>query len=461
MVITAKGLEANARFNARAAGLEDLQQVVIPVAAVPVPTEVEELTQLGKQTADAVIEAICRTSATSAEQKKTDEETTERILQFSGDSYSATVESMEKYFLQHHWSDGFPLVPPTQEAVDRMLEGTELPRDHVVGLVEPEGAAATVESIAINAVMAGCLPQYMPVLIAAIECIIDPKFDLRGIQGTSCSVSPLLIISGGELIKQLNINDSFSAIGPGWKANATIGRAVQLIMSNIGNVWPGRNDMTTLGSPLKYIMLLAENESAYGGIWEPIRVAEGFDHAQPTICAMPAISWQPDHIPSEIATVKKTIELISLQGKVKYDRFAATFGLDNLVLLTPTAFEPIRLERYSRKDIQKALYEAIQLPCSEFFEAEEPSTEAGVQIPIPEWIVEKCKGDPQATAPLLLRPESLKIVVTGGQGPAMLAYIGTWGWGRAYFVMKPINLTKNWKGLLEKYQGWESPISGR
>jgi hypothetical protein len=461
VLITAKGLEANAKFNARAAGLEDLQQVVIPVAAVPLASEVEELGQLGKQTAEAVIEAILGESVSSAEPTEPEEETEERVLTFSGDNYGAAVEGMEKYFLQHRWSDGFPLVPPTQEAVDRMLEGTELPRDHVVGLVEPEGAAATLESIAVNAVMAGCLPQYMPILVAAVECITDPKFDLRGIQGTSCSVSPLLIISGKELVEQLNINDGFSAIGPGWKANATIGRAVQLIMSNIGNVWPGRNDMTTLGSPLKYVMLLAENEDAYGGIWEPIRVAEGFDYAQPTISAMPAISWQPDHIPSAVATVDKTIELISLQGKVKYDRFAANFGLDNMVLLTPTAFEPIRLGGRSRKDIQRALYEAIQLPCSEFFEGKEPSTEAGVQIQIPEAIVEKCKADPQASAPLLFGPESLKIAVTGGQGPAMLAYISTWGWGRAYFVMKPVSLPRHWKGLIEKYQGWEAPISGR
>ena len=454
-------MEANAKFNARAAGLEDLSQVVLPVAAVPLPTEIEELSHLGKQTADLVIEALIRESSPLAEPKEVVDETKEKILLFSGDSYGAAVESMEKYFLQHHWSDGFPLVPPTQEAVDSMLEGTELPRDYVVGLVEPEGAAATIESIAINAVMAGCLPQYMPVLIAAVECITDPGFDLRGIQGTSCSVSPLLIISGRELIEQLNINDGFSAIGPGWKANATIGRAVQFIMSNIGNVWPGRNDMTTLGSPLKYVMLLAENESAYGGIWEPIRVAEGFDQTQPTISAMPAISWQPDHIPSELATVDKTIELISLHGKVKYDRFAANFGLDNLVLLTPTAFDPIRVGGYSRKDVQKALYEAIQLPCAEFFEGKEPSTEAGVQIQIPEWIVEKCKANPQALAPLLMGLESIKIVVTGGPGPAMTAYISTWGWGRAYFVTKPVNLPKHWKGLLEKNHGWETPISGR
>ena len=176
---------------------------------------------------------------------------------------------------------------------------------------------------------------------------------------------------------------------------------------------------------------------------------------------MPAISWQPDHIPSELATVDKTIELISLHGKVKYDRFAANFGLDNLVLLTPTAFDPIRVGGYSRKDVQKALYEAIQLPCAEFFEGKEPSTEAGVQIQIPEWIVEKCKANPQALAPLLMGLESIKIVVTGGPGPAMTAYISTWGWGRAYFVTKPVNLPKHWKGLLEKNHGWETPISGR
>ena len=106
---------------------------------------------------------------------------------------------MEKFFLQHGWSDGLPLTPPTEEAVSRILEGCELPREHVVSVFPPGMGKATVEKIAINAVMAGCLPQYMPVIMAAVETVIDPAFDLVGAQNTSGQIAPLFILSGQKL----------------------------------------------------------------------------------------------------------------------------------------------------------------------------------------------------------------------------------------------------------------------
>ncbi|MFC1971565.1 hypothetical protein ACFLV0_06560, partial [Chloroflexota bacterium] len=333
---------------------------------------------------------------------------------------------MEKYFLQHGWSDGLPLVPPTEEAVTQMLEGTDLPREHVLVMVEPGGGKASIEKIAVNAVMAGCLPHYMPVIIAALEAITDPKFDLRGVQSTAGMVSPLLIISGQKLIDELNINDSFSTIGPGWRANATIGRAIRLMMINLGQSWPGKNDMKSFGNPFKYVMLMAENETAYMDAWEPVRVAEGFDYDQPTISVMPAVSWQPDLVHSEPPTVNNIVKQICKQAQVKYDRLANNWGCDNLVLISRTAFEAIRKEGLSRVDMQQALYEAMQSPCFDFFSGNEPATEVGAnRNPIPEWIVDKCRADPQALVPLVAKPQSIKICAAGGRGPAMISYIGT------------------------------------
>ncbi len=453
-MIVAKGFEVNARFNARAAGLPDLAVVSLPGSLVPQAKEIEE-SKFGDKVAEEVIKTLTQRVSPPAETK----EAVEESLVFSGSDHEEAIEKMEKYFLQHCWSDGFPLVPPTREAVERMLEGTELARDHVVSLVEPAGGKGTVEKIAINAVMAGCLPQYMPVIMAAFEAITDPAFDLQGIQCTAGLVSPLLIVSGPKLIEQLNINDNFSTIGPGWRANSTIGRAIRLIMINIGKSWPGRPDMKQLGSPFKFVTLMAENDSAYQGAWEPLRVAEGVAYEQSTISVMPAVSWHPDTIAPDLISARSVMEYLAKAARAKYDKKPICYGMENLVLLTPSAFDAIRKERLSRADVQKALYEMIQVPCCEFFEGRTSSSmmEGMAAMNQLEWVLQKCRENPEAFVPLLRKPESLKIVVAGAPGPCQICYLGTWC--TAHFVTKAIRLPGNWANLLEKYKGWETPVA--
>jgi hypothetical protein len=442
--------ETNARFVSAREGLPDISLVVVPLDALPHPGEIEEL-HIGDKFADDVIKALTQTPSIETEEPAGD------TIAFSGVTYPKAMENMEKFFLQHRWSDGLPLVPPTRESVDEMLEGTNLPADHVIGMVEPGGGEATVEKIAINAVMAGCLPQYLPVVIAAVEAIIDPKFDLREVQCTSCNMSPFLIISGQTVIEDLNINNSFSTIGPGWRANSTIGRTVRLIMINLGHAWPGVNDMKTLGSPFKFITLMAENEKAYKGAWEPLRVAEGYSIKQPTVSVMPAMSWQPDIVQPEPPTAKRIIEYISKQGKVKHDRLVGNWGMDNLVLLCASTFDCIRREGFSRLDFQKALVDAIQIPASEFLGGRNIKEFAAFSR-LPDWLTKKCQSDPEALVPLLAGPENIKICVSGGAGPYGITYTSTFGYGAAHFVSKPIKLPENWGKLLEKHTGWESPL---
>jgi hypothetical protein len=452
VLLATKYFEIDAKLNAKMEGVADLSLVVLPTSAVPLAREIEEL-HLGELVADGVVSRLTQGMPAPGEREQTFEEE----LDFPGRDYPEAVENMEKFFLQHRWSDGFPLVPPTEEAIQRMLEGTDLPRDHVVGRVMPIGADATIEKIAVNATMAGCVPHYFPAVIAAVEAITDARFDLLGVQCTAGLVSPLLVMSGPQLIQQLNVNEGFSTLGPGWRANSTIGRAVRLVMINIGHAWPGNPDMKSIGTPFKYVKMLAENERAYGGAWEPIRVAEGFSVDQATVSVMPAFTWQVEYLRPEVSTTHKVVELLTKQAKVKYDKEAVTWGMDNLILLSPTACEAIHKEGYSRSNFQKLLYDAVQLPCAEFFEGKEPKVEVGA-IPIPEEIVARCKDYPQAIAPLLRNPESLKIVATGGYGPAFVVYVSTWGWGPSYFVTKEIKLPKKWGDLVEKYKGWETPI---
>jgi hypothetical protein len=451
--LVVKYFEVTVKASVTHAGFPDPRVVVLERAISHAESGVESRLEKGifKEVVSALTQELSSSHATSAADQQ--------ALVFRGRNSYEALDTMEKYFLQQCWADGFPLKPPTREAVRRMMEGTDLPADHVVGSLMPGGGEATVEKIAINGVMAGCLPQHMPVLMASVEAIIDPKFDLLGVQCTAGMVSPLLLISGRTLIDQLNINDSYSTLGPGWRANSTIGRALRLVMINIGQAWPGIPDMKAIGSPFKFGMLLAENEDSYAGAWEPIRVAEGFPHKQPTVSAMPAVTWQVRFIPGAFANVHRLVSFIGKQAGSKNDNVAGNWGMDNLLLLNYSAFDIIRKEGCSRSEFQKMVYDEAQAPCAEFFGGKAPSADAGTTR-IPDEILERIQSDPHASVPLLRRPESLKIVVAGaeGHGTAMIVYISTWGYGPAYFVTKPIRLPHAWEGVLEKNRGWETPI---
>jgi hypothetical protein len=447
VLVLAKAFQPTARFIASGQGLEDLALAPLDFDYVPPAEEIIKF-NVAEKVADGVIIGLTKWRP----QPPVIQEIADNKLAFNGNNYQEAYEEMERFFLQHGWSDGLPLTLPTEEAVNRILEGCELPREHLIAVFPPGQGKATVEKIAINAVMAGCLPQYMPLILAAVETIIDPAFDLVGVQNTSGQLAPLFILSGQKLAEELNVNSSFCSVGPGWKANTTIGRALKLIMMNIGHTWPGVNDMKAFGNPFRYVTLIAENEPAYYGAWEPLRVAEGFTADQPTISVMPAMSWQPDLVLPTPPTLARIIYHISLQAKVKYDRYANSVAHDNLALISPTAFDAIRREGISRKELQKALYEAIQLPGNLVFDGRERG--GGL---LPDWVKEKHKADPSAPVPIFFKPDDLKICVTGGPGPDMIAYIGTWGYGPSHFITKPVKLPKNWNNLLKKYSGWTSP----
>jgi len=186
--------------------------------------------------------------------------------------HDAQAEITELFY-KRGWTDGLPIVPPTEERVRDMLKGTDLSPEFVVGTLFPLAGQATVEKIAVNAVMAGCQPAYMPILLAAVEAISGEDFDLRGIATTTNPDVPMLIISG-PVTEELGINAGTNALGRGWQANASIGRAVHLIVQNIGGSWLGLTDMSSLGQPGDFAMCLAENQDA--SPWGPLHVDLGF-----------------------------------------------------------------------------------------------------------------------------------------------------------------------------------------
>ena len=179
---------------------------------------------------------------------------------------------LQDWFEARGWTDGLPVVPPTEDLVARMIQGSGLPPDHPVATLAPSQAAATVEKVAINAVMAGCRPEYMPVVLAALRALARPEWNLAGVQATTHAASPMLVVHG-PIRTRIGINSGTNVFGQGVRANATIGRAVRLVLTNIGQGIPGKTDMAVFGTPCKFTFCGGENQEA--SPWEPRHVELG------------------------------------------------------------------------------------------------------------------------------------------------------------------------------------------
>ena len=195
------------------------------------------------------------------------QESTARII------FKGTLDEVNRFFYQRGWTDGLPVIPPTEEAVTKMLEGTNLSPDHVVAELDPRKGKATIEKIAVAAVMAGALPTYMPVLIAGVKALLNaPMADVWAV--STGSWAPLWILNG-PVRKDLNVNDGFGALSPGVIANAAIGRALALTTKNIRGVRREIEDMGVMGNPMKYCLVTGENEE--DSPWEPLHVERGLN----------------------------------------------------------------------------------------------------------------------------------------------------------------------------------------
>src|SRR5712664_3135788 len=183
------------------------------------------------------------------------------------------------------WSDGLPVVPPTEARVRAMLEAVRLEPGHQVGVIRDRAVVITAEKVAINAVMAGCRPEYLPVVVAAVEGIADPRWSYHG-PGTSTGGAGVLVIVNGPIARELDINAGDNLFGPGWRSNATIGRALRLVMRNVCGSLPGLLDRGTVGHPGKLSYVIAENEA--GSPWTPLHVERGFRPEQSTVTVIAA-----------------------------------------------------------------------------------------------------------------------------------------------------------------------------
>ena len=235
----------------------------------------KEVRPLTERVLDGLIDALTRPlTAEEARPSPAKVEAESSRVVVTGDSYPAAAEEFNRLFLGKLWGDGLPMVPPTQERVKWMLSGTSLSPNEVIGKVPPKQGMATVEKIAINAVMAGASPEYLPVIIAAMKAITDDSYDARHLLLSAGSFGLTIVVSG-PIAKEIGMESGVGFLGHGWRANNTIGRAVRLATLNIGHIWPGLNDMALTGrvSPHTFFTF-AENAGL--SPWEPYHVTQGY-----------------------------------------------------------------------------------------------------------------------------------------------------------------------------------------
>jgi hypothetical protein len=341
-------------------------------------------------------------------------------------------ERLQELYLRRGWSDGLPLVPPTVARVRQALAFTDRAPTDSLGEVEPLKGLATVEKVAANAVMAGCRPEYLPVVLAAVECLLDPAFNLRGVQTTDENVTPLLIVNG-PIARQLDVNGSFGALGPGWQANATIGRALRLVMHNLGGGWPGAVAFAGLGQPGRYTLCLAENEVL--SPWAPLHVEAGMaaDASAVTVTRAETVANVTGGLP-EIAGIMGTA--------------ASGFGIlwngKPTVLIAPAVAADCARRGMSKDDVRLFLWQHGRWR-REHWEKSWLTERIVANRRWPDWVEEAAKaGDIPATR----TPDDIVLVVAGGDVPIpQNAYCPSWGFPPACLT-REVRLPARWNELL-------------
>ncbi len=313
------------------------------------------------------------------------------------------VDAVNALFRERRWTDGLPIVPPTATRVERMLGCTPRAAGDVIALVAPGFGEATVERIAVNAVMAGCDPEYLPVLIAAVEAISHPGFNLQGIEA-STNPAGLLLIVNGPIVQRLDMNAGINCMGHGNWANATLGRALRLIVQNIGKVLPGEMDRATHGQPAKYTFCCPENEAQ--SPWEPLHVERGFKAGQSavTVVAAEGMVNMNSHTKDAGELVRAIAETLPRPPSNDY-----WIGGEPWIVVSPEHAEILARGGYTKAELKRALWETSKMPAQRMTPIDFERTRIGRRPEL---------GDitRDTLLPICASPERLGILVAGGPG---------------------------------------------
>ena len=336
------------------------------------------------------------------------------------DSIGDSVGAVELMY-ETGWTDGLPVVPPTKARVQEFIDYLKRSPDELIGEIPPLGGKATVERIAVNAVMAGCLPEYMPVVITAIEAMMNDRFNLRGVQCSTGIHCPLVMVNG-PIAKELNINSGYNCFGQGWRANATIGRAVKLVLVNLGGAFPGEINKSTFGHPGAYTYCMAEDEDA--NPWEPFHVEDGFSETDSTVTVYPAEA--PHNIMYHAANPRDFLTVLAdsmcTLGNVQMYVMGDTF-----VVLGPEHARMLAEAGWKKRDVRQFLFEHARKPVRLLRRGGPPQGDVRRDLFWPRFVD---PNDDDQMVPVVRRVENINIIVAGGAGGPHSAYLPGWGSAR-------------------------------
>ncbi len=333
--------------------------------------------------------------------------------------YGAGSDPLEACY-ERGWSDGLPVIPPTDERVLAMLKGTQRRPDEVIGKIPPYLGTCTVEKAAINAVLAGCKPEYLPVVISALEAALEPVFTLHGVLATTYFSSPIIIVNG-PVAKKIGMNSGINALGPGNRANATIGRALNLIVQNVGGGRPGEADRSVLGAPSKFTLCFAEDES--DPEWEPLSVARGFPRGASTVTLFQGHG--PEAFVDQKSRTPEALSRSIASSLVKIGHPRLVQSARAIFVLSPEHYAIYREAGWDRKKIERALYEATIRPGKDLVAGADgigegvPASRAGEQIP-------------------KFHDDGLMVVRAGGRAGLFSAILPGWLAGRNRLELQPV-----------------------
>jgi hypothetical protein len=371
-------------------------------------------------------------------------------IKVTGKDFQDASEKVNELFLENHWADGLPIVPPTPELVKAMEAGTTRSPNDVLGQVAPKNGTATVEKIAINAVMAGAKPEYFPVILAGMEGFLDKHYDLTHVQASTGSFTPVVLVDG-PIAQELNFNSGIGMLGHGWRANSTVGRALSLSLLNLGQTWPQVNFMGLTGRLEAYTFYTFAEDTAKSP-WEPYNVSQGFKPGDSTVTV--ATSWNPSiYGGGAVAPWTAQGVIDQIVARIKGGGVRWPHSQTYILVLHPDCAVELANHGYTRKSLQEYLYEHTRVPyekLSRQVSFGEGSEEAFIRTSIADGRIRPDRAQifldnlkPGGRVPVVQSPDDFHIVVAGGSPgyDLLFSYPGT-NWAHQTKKVTGSTLTK-------------------
>lgn len=431
---------------AKALGAENMA-----IAEYPGVPMIDSKEDLRRKVEEVLVDKIIKGLTTSVQQATKPVEPASRDIVFKGG-----FDEVQEFFYRNMWSEGLPIVPPTIDRIEKFLRFTERDRNDVIGVLLPENRQATVWNVAVNGVMAGCRPEYMPVLVAIVEAISDSDFRIED-AGSTPGWEPLVILNG-PIIKELDFNCSASVMRVGRQANTSVGRFLRLYMRNVPGlrIPPGATDKGAIA--YTFNVVLAENEEAVAEMgWQPFGVDRGFNAGDNVVTVQSCINISPPCYSggsTALQHMETIAEIIGRRSMAFWTAFAAHYTKHfPLFVLGPSVAGVIAREGWSKDDIRQYLYKNVRDRAGWM---ESLAHQAGPSAfnfckCVEEGTIsnEFCESsDPNRMVPVFLKPEWISIVVSGDPGRNQSkGYVQNQkqGWP----VSRKVNLPANWSRMLK------------